>query len=295
LKTQQRRVLSASIYILALGGLHWSLFGTFFPGVSSIGTWFYAGLAMVVLAAALTEPFYATPGEAAANGIAALLVAIAFSPSVGSVTGALATTVSAGKQVLIAYSALVIGLAAVAIALKDRSGGWAKVAAACTKASNIFGRGRVIYSLLFLGSAYAAYARQPATLAILFAAWIAIVVVRPIEALVDYVADRRRFPGRPVLGEIVGIQYPGLVEIRARRGLDTSNLRRLRLGPRGDAGLVLDISPGRDGTWILASVSPSTQLEIGFSAFKHEEREPDNGRVLVGTVEAGTRPSEVYF
>lgn len=97
---QRQRLLSALVHLAILVGVSWALFGVLVPPLGSAGAWFYAGIATLLMSTALTEPHFARPADAVANGIAAVLVAVTYSSTVGLAEGASVDTINTGKVAL---------------------------------------------------------------------------------------------------------------------------------------------------------------------------------------------------
>ncbi len=57
------------------------------PDLGAGGAWFWAGALLIVLSTALIEPFFPTPGDAVANGAAAMLGAAVFPTSAATSSG----------------------------------------------------------------------------------------------------------------------------------------------------------------------------------------------------------------
>jgi hypothetical protein len=192
-------------------GVSWGLFHVLIPPLGSAGAWFYAGIATLLLAAALTEPFFARPADAVANGVAAVLIAVTYSASVGRVEGASASAINSGKLLLVAYGALVAALGIIAIVTKD--GRYASVSERVSRYCRTFGSGRVVYSCVYLFSVYATYSRSPSTLGVLLTTWLVIVVIRPGDWVATLFLNRER--REHARATVVGVRTPGLVEVSA--------------------------------------------------------------------------------
>jgi hypothetical protein len=279
---QRQRVVGAVFHLAVLLGTSSILFGTALPDLGSEGAWFYAGLAMLLLSVALTEPFFARPADALVNGVAAVLVAATYSTTVGKGTGASSTAIEYGKLAAAAYGVVIASIATAAILTKD--GRFAAFSDRVSHACRVLGSGKVIYSAIFLASVYAAYSREPHVLATLTIVWILIAIVRPG----DYAA--RVFLAAPTedrsIGRVVGLSNPGLVEIHAPASKTLSTGDAVRFASSTARGVILDTASTEDGLWALVSVIGQSLPAIGDRAIWADDTE-DAGRML-GVVEPGT-------
>jgi hypothetical protein len=246
---QRQRLISALTHLVVLLGVSWGLFHVLIPPLGSAGAWFYAGIATLLLAAALTEPFFARPADAVANGVAAVLIAVTYSASVGRVEGASASAINSGKLLLVAYGALVAALGIIAIVTKD--GRYASVSERVSRYCRTFGSGRVVYSCVYLFSVYATYSRSPSTLGVLLTTWLVIVVIRPGDWVATLFLNRER--REHARATVVGVRTPGLVEVSAPVATRLQPGDVLRFEAQTD-GVVLDVSANESGIWSLVSV-----------------------------------------
>jgi uncharacterized protein len=234
-----------------------------------------------LLSAALTEPFFARPADAVANGVAAVLVAVTYSSTVGQTSGASADAINVGKLAVATYGLLVAAVGILAIFTKD--GPRAAVSQKASRLCRVLGSGRVVYSGIYLLSVYATYSRDPATLGVLFATWIVVVIVRPGDGIARY-SHRHARPGGH--STVVGVRNPGLVEVQAPGGSPLQGGEVLRFG-RDIEGIVLDVSANESGTWALVSVAGGRLPSMG-DVCRVEEGRPAEDRTMLGVVEPGS-------
>lgn len=286
--TQRDRLYAALIYVAGLLALNWILFDRLLPRLGASGTWFYAGAALVLLSAALTEPHYATPAQALGNALALLLLAATFSVHSGAVQGASAAGILAGKRLLLVYAALIAGAAITAILTKDRGGRVGAISSATARWVRTFGSGRTIYSLIYLTSVYAVYSRASSEAGSLVAAWMAFTLVRPVERVMSI--DRRSSTRGPV-GLVTALRHPGLAELRCYEAVAPGD--GLTISPDVKA-FVLDASPSADGVWVLVSV-PESGTTIGAEVVSHEPLSEEDFGVPLGPVQPGSTISDIRF
>lgn len=284
---QKNRVIVAIAYVVALIVVSWLALGDPTPGIAANGTWFYAGLAMVVLSAALAEPFFATPAQALSNAIAAMLVLIAFPKDSGLVQGLEADDILFGKAGLLLAAVALIALSLGAIFTKDRA---STLSARLARLASRFGSAKVVYSALFIASAYALHAQSSGTLMILLLAWFTILFIRPLESLAA-MTWRTGNDFAQSVGKVIGLRNPGLAEVHLK-GNSNFPEQTLRIGALTSAQL-LEIAPLESGTWGLASLDDEP-VRVGdsvyLSGFSAEPAE-----VVVGPAEPGTTLTDLVL
>jgi uncharacterized protein len=288
--SQQIRVTVAIVYALILLGVSQVLFGQPVPSFGSSGTWFYAGIAMLVLSASLTRPFYETPAGSVANAVAVAFATIPFSVRVGAAQGASVDTVRIGKVSVLSFAVAIVCIGLAAIVTKDSSGRWATPSAAFARASRSLGSGKVMFSVVFLGSAYAAYSRTPAKFFTLILTWLVIVVVRPLELAYVRLRGSKAWP-EDAHGTVTAVRHPGLVEIDCLPTVKLSVGDSVKIGPRRVSASVIDVGTSRRGIWALVSTGPDLpRLEDSVYVGQAEA-----SVATLGPVEPGTAISELRF
>lgn len=165
--TQRNRVVISLVYVAVLVVLSALLTGDAFPPMNAQGVWFYAGVATLLLSTAVAEPFFTRPADALINGVAVLIVAVSFPTEAGAESGASAEAITLGKVITSAYGLFVIALALLAM-FTLRSDSPSKISGFATRLVGEVGSARVLYSIVFLGSTYGVYSRDPAVAGALF-------------------------------------------------------------------------------------------------------------------------------
>jgi hypothetical protein len=209
---QPARLAIAIGYFAALLLLSQFVHGQPLPPFGLDGLWFYAAFAALVLGQLLLEPYFATPANAIANGVALLFAVVSTSLEQASVAGEVAAV---GRTALTAYAGAVIGLGLVAVGFKDRADRWAVLASAASAALRSIGGARLVFSILLFAAAYAAFADDVASLATLYLSWFAITVGRPLERIATWFVDRA--PAHPRGNQLIvdGVVDPGIMLARA--------------------------------------------------------------------------------
>ena len=285
---QRQRLLSALVHLAILVGVSWALFGVLVPPLGSAGAWFYAGIATLLMSTALTEPHFARPADAVANGIAAVLVAVTYSSTVGLAEGASIDTINTGKVALAVYGFFVAALGIFAILTKD--GRYASLSEKAARYCRTIGSGRVVYSSVYLLSVYATYSRNASTLAVLIAAWIVVVVVRPGDWIASSIANRSR--SDEARATVVGVRNPRLIEISAPLSVNLHAGDVLRFDDAIE-GVVLDVSANETGIWSLVSVGGDVLPAISATGGLHKRVGDEHA--MLGVVEPGTDIQSMRF
>jgi hypothetical protein len=211
--------------------------GRLFPPFGIKGLWFYAALAFLVLGELVIEPFFTTPKEAIANGVALLIGAASASLSGAEVSS---TTLRVGRAFLFGYALLVIAVSIWAIVFNGKPSFLGRTAKNASAMTGRLGTARWVFSGLLFAVGYAAFAQQGAQLALLYLTWFAIAVLHPVEWLVTWL--RRSQPREGATGVVVDVEDPRVVIARLASG------SRYRLGARalvGDPpiqGTVVDVT-----------------------------------------------------
>lgn len=288
--TQKGRVLVGAIYLA--GYLAVAVVVSGLPDLGAGGAWFWAGALLIVLSTALTEPFFPTPGDAVANGAAAMLGAAAYPTSAATAVGLSATTeaLRAGRGAVMSYGGIVVVMALIVIGVRDKPGSpknnrrWVVFLRSLLSA---VGSARSVYSVVFLAAVLAAFSNSVSTLAVMVAMWLLIVEVRPLEWL------HRRWPStspaavEAAVATVVSLRNPSLVELEATVALKAGDI----VEAGGTTLEVIDTARGGGGVWALASVVAGPIPGLGDAAAR-------NGRATqpaLGYVDVGTNLQELVF
>lgn len=288
--TQKGRVVVGGLYLAGYLGVALAVSGL--PDLGAGGAWFWAGALLIVLSTALTEPFFPTPGDAVANGAAAVLGAAAY--PTGAVTagalGASTEALGAGRAAVMAYGAIVVVMALVVIGVRDQPGSpknnrrWVVFLRSLLSA---VGSARSVYSVVFLAAVLAAFSDDVTALAVIAAMWLLIVEVRPLEWL------HRRWPGSPpppadaAVATVVSLRNPSLVELQASSAIAAGDVVTTGVSTLE----VIDTARSSAGVWVLASVVSGPMPGLGDPA-------SHGGRAAwpaLGYVDTGTNLEQLVF
>ncbi|MEX0755738.1 MAG: DUF87 domain-containing protein [Actinomycetota bacterium] len=286
---QRQRLLAAAIYLILLCAVSWSLFGDPVPSLGAAGTWFYAGLITLVLSVALAEPHFTSPADCLLNGVALLLVAVAFPTSIPLESAASGDTIVAGKLVAGLFAVGLITLATTVIATKDHGGRLGQFSLAGMRACQQFGSAVFVYSTLYLFSSYAAYGQDGHALATLFGAWLVIVVLQPAERYFQWRSSAR--PRSEVLGRVVALAHPGVASATLGvRGVQPQEL--VQVEGIEERGTVLDVSPLGDGHRALIVFPNGRNPKLGATVTSIADRDGAAATILA-SVEPGTHLNDL--
>lgn len=247
---------------------------------------------MLLLSAALTEPFYATPAQSLGNAIAALLVAVAFPVSLGGSYGAPPDIIRLGKAGLTAFAAALITISLAAILTKDHSK-TANLSSRFSRSCRNVGSARTVYSILFISSSFALYAFSPGRLSLLLLAWFTIFHIKPLEAIASLswkVSSRTP----EVMGQVTRMRHPGLIEVLLRSNRDLSPGDSVGFEGIEASATVLDTGPSENGQWALLSVVGDEVPALGQRVTRKTQSQ--HGHVsAVGPVEPGSNLTEIVL
>lgn len=286
--SQQRRLITALVYAVSFLFVHLALFGSF-PPLSPQGLWFYTGLLVLLFGVALGEPFYTTPARAVLNGGAVAVATAAFPTEIAAAFALEAPKVQVIK-ILLFLTAIVAACAGVlAILTKDQSGKIGRVSQAGTLAAARIGNARLLYSAFLLGTAFAAHGQDPTATASIFATWLVVVVMQPIERLPTGIDIQGRL--NPPLGTVFAIEAPGLVHARTfSTSLTKGNT--VEFATTGGSAAVLDSVAIGDEAWALLAITGRRIPYVGesFEAGPKQER-----LEVIGTVDDGSNLDLIRF
>lgn len=126
-------------------GIHYLFTGSILPDTSTKNVWFYSGLFMLFFSILFIEPYYSSPKNVITNSIPLLLVYISLKESFAH-QGLWYTTIS-----IIGFL-LIISIAAIAFSSENHSPNSTrnKVSVLLKSMAVFFGRGKIIYSFVFI-------------------------------------------------------------------------------------------------------------------------------------------------
>lgn len=272
--------MAAAVYIAGFVLLGWLVLDQALPELGPRGAWFYSGAAMLLLSAALVDPFYTRPADCIVNAVAAGLMTSAFPVTAGLEAGASSSAIQTGRALLLGFFATMVVAGLLAAVLKDEAGWRGRAGANAARICRRFGTSRVLFSLTFLGSVYAVYSRLPSVAAVLFLAWIVVFIVRPAERMLT--TSWSFGPSSVTTGRVIGVRHPGLVELGLRPGVSAHAGSKFET-TKGEPLTVLDEAPMGEGTWALAY--SATDLRVDEAVYAAHGQSPHEG---LGPVEPGS-------
>jgi hypothetical protein len=271
------RLLVAAGYLAALTAVaYWAHEG--WPPRDSSGLWFYSAAVALLFAVFLTEPFYTSPKAVLGSSGALFLFALT-ADSEG--LEASQHAVSVGRAILLAFSALVFALAAIALASRHRA---PRINALTFPLAVTLGAGSVMFGVAFVLSAYAAFAKTPDRLAVLLSAALAF-SWGPLERITSALSRTRALRSRPAPRiAVTEVEDPATAIVRAPRGTLAVGDRVTE--PGGAEGVVVDAtatSVDQSARVIFPSavtLRPDLRLQPGAKAL---EQDPVVGYVAPGS------------
>lgn len=292
--TQKGRVVVGAAYLaafLAVALVHGGV-----PGLGSEGAWFWAGAVLIVLGSALTEPFFPTPGDAVANGAAAVLAGAAYPTTAAAAVslGIHQDALAVGRVVVMAYGAAVLLLGIVVIAVRDRPGSPKNSRPGVVLMRAVLssvGSARAVYSVVFLAAALAAFSNDLPMLLTVMALWFVVVEVRPLEWIHGRWPTRGASLTAPPVATVSALRNPGLVELEAA-SIGVLQSAGVVVADGGETSMeIIDTARTAMGTWALAAVTDGPLPAIGAAV----EADGQAGNPALGYVDAGTNLKRLVF
>lgn len=284
---QARRLGVAVSYVGALLLLSLYLNGGLLPPFGLEGLWFYAAFAALILGELLIEPFFTRPADALANATALLIAVATVSLTTADVAEA---TARSGRLGLLLYGLLVIGLASTAVVLKDSTGHAASIAAGATALVGRLGRARWMFSVLLFAAGYAAFADDGERLAILYLAWLTVIVLQPLESAAIWVNGRRGSREHLVTGRIERVEDPGIFVVRLPRGSRPALGRKAYMGDARLEATVVDVTTSLEDPVVRLAPADPVVVPVGTTV---EVTDAASDEPVVGHVGAGTSLEEL--
>jgi len=260
--SQPQRLAVSLLYLglLSLGNL--LIEGSPFPELDADGVWFYSGAAFLLIGTSLQEPFYPTPSSAAGNSLALLVAATAFPIDAGMPT--VAPSVLELAKALVAALAAIVMLGSFTVILSKDSVG--RYSSSLALPVSELGSARVMYSIIYLGSAFATRAGEPEELLVLLLLWLVVAPVRPIERVARWARASRRASDSGAAGIVRRLIAPSLIDIEFPSGRPEPGTV---LTTSSGTAIVLDVVPQGSGAWSLAATEgalPTVGSEVTTSA-----------------------------
>ena len=139
------RFILLIISVILFVGIHYLFTGSILPDTTTNNIWFYSGLFMLFFSILFIEPYYSSPKNVITNSIPLLLVYVSVKKSFTH-NGLWVTTIS------IIGLLLIVSIVAIAISSDNESPDSTrnKISATLKNIAVFFGRGKIIYSFVFI-------------------------------------------------------------------------------------------------------------------------------------------------
>lgn len=174
--------------------------GSFFPSTETKDIWFYSGLFMVVFSIFFVEPYYTSPKNVITNVIPLLLVFL-------SIKSSFPNTVFWNISFIVIITLLIISITAMALENKNISPDHInnKIADCLKKIVVIVGRGRVLYSCIFIYFLLTYFSIQNTYTFVLFLFWFFVMMIDP-KYIHNELLIKKHVKDSNQIGEIFGVQ-----------------------------------------------------------------------------------------
>ena len=196
----KNRFVVFGLFMLIFMILSMSLSGKVLPSTDTKDLWFYSGLFMVLFSALFIEPYYTSPKNVITNVIPLLLVFLAIKSSIDN-------QVFWWTAIIILIALLIASIISMAIEDKNKSPHSAmnKASEMLKNAVVIAGRGRVLYSAMFIYFLLTYYSIQNFYTLFLFLLWSAVIVIDLKQLHNNFILVGKKDTNNQI-GEIFGVQ-----------------------------------------------------------------------------------------
>lgn len=187
-------------FTLLVISLHWCFIGEIPPEPHEANLWFYSGIFMVLFSILFIEPYYTSPKNVITNIIPLLLVFLAIKSRFDNIF-------LWWSAIIILGTLLICSIIAITLIDKNKSPNHKrnKFAEYLKKSVVFFGRGRVLYSAIFLYFLITYYLENDTYIFILFIIWFLILAINPKNITNTFAIKSRKY-NENALGEIFGVQ-----------------------------------------------------------------------------------------
>jgi uncharacterized protein len=261
-----------------------------FPPFGVTGLWFYSAFGALILGEFIIEPFFTRPADALANSIALILACAAVSLNGVEVSHEAAST---GRLLYVLYGVALVGLAVVAISLKDRVDRLGSAAAWSARVVGRIGQARWVFSLLLFGAGFAAFADSAEKIAALYLSWVVIFVLAPLEFAWSGVRRREEQPPPRSGGIVERIEDPGVLVVRMAKGTSGRLGMEARIAGSEARGVVVDTTTLLDEPRVRVALPAGAAAAVGSSVVLSAGS--DDQLPIVGFVGEGTTLSDLVI
>lgn len=211
-------------------------FGSFFPSTETKNLWFYSGLFMVCFSILFIEPYYSSPKNVITNIIPLLLVFLAIKNSFHN-------PVFWWAAVTLFVLLLLLSISAIAIEDKDKSSDCKRnmIAIFMKNFVVLIGRGKILYSAVFIYFLLTYYSIQDFYTLFLFIFWFIILLIDPKEIHNSF---RIKFikKSEDQIGEIFGVQSNKIFLVKLykdRKSISKFDIVKFRYSMQDADGLII--------------------------------------------------------
>ncbi len=284
---QQWRVWIALGYLAVLVAVANIVQGSVLPPTDINGLWFYAAFAGLLLGRALTEPFFSTPADSIANGVA---LALALLSSTQGLTATTADFASIGRIAMAVYAACLIVTGVLAVTWKDRSDKRGRIGTFLARLLRLVGNSGLVFGIALWVSAYAAFADDSLSMITVLGTWAIIFVARPLERAAAAWRRRKVKPNQNGSARVEEFHDPGLLIAIANRDA-TSRLGDVVRDASGRmVGRVVDIDRLGTSMQLVVAIDPEATVSLGDRLIMGRAEGPDRA---IGYVGRGSEIDEI--
>lgn len=174
--------------------------GSLLPSADTKNLWFYAGLFMVLFSILFIEPYYTSPKNVISNTIPLLLVFL-------SIKSSFSNPIFWWAAMVVILLLLLASIVSMALEDKDKSPDHKrnKISEFLKDAVVVVGRGKVLYSSVFLYFLLTYYSVQDLYTLILFIFWFLIITIDPKQIHNSFLVQTPKENNNQI-GEIFGVQ-----------------------------------------------------------------------------------------
>ncbi len=213
--------------------------GNYLPTTTTKDLWFYSGIFMVLFSVLFIEPYYSSPKNVISNAVPLLLVFLAVEPDF---------TNKFQWWLLIGIIIFILAVSIASISIKDENKSpESKTNMLSERLKNIavlLGRGKVLYSAVFLYFLFDYYVYDKAVSGYVFfllILWAVILLINPKE-LTSTLFSKKRIINDSAIGDIFGVQSKRMFLVKLfedRRNIRKFDLVKFQYSMQDDSGIVM--------------------------------------------------------
>lgn len=225
---QRSRIIILLMLLATAFLLHKLLIGTWIPYGANKSYWFTGGLLLLIICMFLLEPFFTSPKDAIVNSIVVIVSLL----SIGDQAGFVLWKAALGYSFFIFLNAVV----AAYINEKFFKHKWQRaISRIAYDISRTLGKGKVIFSVIFILSIFSFFSTQSKSFLILLLFWGSIIIIEPIglSNLVAVLFEPKKCRDIVPMGIPRMVSYPNylIVELIARKSVEINDLCMRKIEP----------------------------------------------------------------